>query len=667
MGDCRHILAGLLLAAALALPLSGAAASKEETLAVYRETYREAVRLIKAEEYKLYYKIKPSLRDYVLYPYLRYTELVHRLDRFDKSQMINYMEVFKDLPIALALREHWLKYLVEQKDWKTFADHYVPAVNDKALACHYGYALHRTGRQEEMMQQARKLWLVGYSQPDECNPVFRLWRDREGLDTELAWQRYALAIKSNEFTLGKYLGRMLAAPDQPYAELLTRVQKRPEIIMKQAAFKERSERMEEIILYGVRRLARYQPENAFAALKAYEKQHSFQRKPLEETWVEVGVMLSLFSAKPVADKSLPVKPRQHPRLMEAQLRNSLRQGDWSGLPKRVAQLPSSLQNAPRWRYWTARSLAESEGGAEQALAEDTFHGLAEGRSFYGFLSAELLGLDYSYRNETRKVPERAIRALLRKPGIERALELFALGERNLARREWYAASSKLTPEEAEAAAILALRRGWYKAAITTLIHAEAWNQLDTRFPLAYRNLFATLSDQAEIPLAWGLAIARQESAFMPDARSPSGALGIMQLMPSTAKKVAEEMGVSYAGSSNLLEPTLNIALGTDYLGQMLRRFDNNRVLASAAYNAGPTRVEAWVKAWLAPTLPVDVWVEAIPFTETRNYVQNVLMFSSIYSHRMKQPLPLLYENERAAFGKVRLVSSPAAARAGEDI
>ena len=154
---------------------------------------------------------------------------------------------------------------------------------------------------------------------------------------------------------------------------------------------------------------------------------------------------------------------------------------------------------------------------------------------------------------------------------------------------------------------------------------------------------------------------------MPDARSPAGALGIMQLMPSTAKKVAEEMGVSYGGSSNLLEPTLNIALGTDYLGQMLRRFDNNRVLASAAYNAGPTRVEAWVKAWLAPTLPVDVWVEAIPFTETRNYVQNVLMFSSIYSHRMKRPLPLLYENERAAFGKVRLVSSPASARAGEDI
>lgn len=132
---------------------------------------------------------------------------------------------------------------------------------------------------------------------------------------------------------------------------------------------------------------------------------------------------------------------------------------------------------------------------------------------------------------------------------------------------------------------------------------------------------------------------------MPDAKSPSGALGVMQLMPATAKIVARQLGLSYANNTSLIKPDLNIRLGTHYLGQMLRKFDNNRILASAAYNAGPGRVNQW----LDPSIPFDVWIEIIPFTETRNYVQNVLMFSSIYSRRMDEAQPLLYPHERNYF------------------
>ena len=655
---------GLALLLALAAPGALAASSK---WADEREIYREAVRLIKTGQFDLYYHIKRSLRDYPLYDYLRYTELIHRLERFNKSEMVDYLEEFKGRPVALSLRQHWLRHLADQEDWRTFADYYSPEVADKELACLYGRSLQKTGREGQLMQWAQRMWLAPQSQPDACNPVFHRWRELGGMTSELAWQRFELAIKSGEFKLAKYLRTLLAEDDQPYAEPLKKIQQRPEYILQTDRFWDDTPRMQDIILYGVVALSRYRAQEAFNVLKQYQRTHDFDEAALEAAWVEVGIMLSLTSQAPVPAKSLPAKPHKHPRLMEAQLRNALRQEDWQRLPKQIAQLPAELQGTPRWRYWTARGLAASDAGAEQARAEDSFAALAQERNFYGFLSAELLGQDYSFLNETRDPPEWDVTAVAEKPGLERALELFALGERTLARMEWYAASSKLSAAEAEAAAVLALRHGWRKAAIQTLIDAEAWNVLDSRFPLAYESLFNHLSQRARIPLAWGLAIARQESAFMPDAKSPSGALGIMQIMPATARQLASKTKFGFSRNSSLLELSRNIALGVEYLGQLLRRFDNNRVLASAAYNAGPNRVEDWAQSWLAPSLPVDVWVEAIPYTETRNYVQSVLTFSSIYSYRMDEPRPLFREHEKAAFGELRLVSSPASGRGGEDI
>ena len=145
---------------------------------------------------------------------------------------------------------------------------------------------------------------------------------------------------------------------------------------------------------------------------------------------------------------------------------------------------------------------------------------------------------------------------------------------------------------------------------------------------------------------------------MTDAKSGAGALGVMQLMPGTAKQVASKIGVSYANNRSLTGSDLNIRLGTTYLGQMLRKFDNNRILASAAYNAGPGRVTRW----LNPNVPFDVWIETIPFTETRNYVQNVLMFSSIYSRRMNEPQPMIYPHEQDYFSSQQVSAIQALAK-----
>ncbi|MGI9322774.1 MAG: transglycosylase SLT domain-containing protein, partial [Pseudomonadales bacterium] len=406
----------------------------------------------------------------------------------------------------------------------------------------------------------------------------------------------------------------------------------------------------EIILYGIERLARSDPEAALKALNSYRAKHVFDPEQLKQAHIQVGIFLALL-AEPPSVASLPVNLQDYPELTEALIRGSLRQGDWAQALTLINLLPESHQESPRWRYWTARLLANTADRADIAKditkARDILKELATLRNFYGFVAADLLGIAYNYNDEPHPVSAAEAEAMAQNPGVQRALELFALGERTSARREWYFSTGDFTQIEAQAAAKLALDKGWHKAAIQVLIDAEAWNSLDSRFPIAFREWFTAYADQADIPVQWALAVARQESAFVPDARSPAGALGVMQLIPSTARIVSRRINASYQNSKNLLEPELNIRLGSNYLGQLLRRFDNNRILASAAYNAGATRVVKWQN----PALPFEVWIEAIPFTETRNYVQSVLMFASIYSRRMAEPLQLLTDDEQAAFAE----------------
>ena len=227
------------------------------------------------------------------------------------------------------------------------------------------------------------------------------------------------------------------------------------------------------------------------------------------------------------------------------------------------------------------------------------------------------------------------------PGMRRAEELFALNELTSARREWRFTTREFSPREQQIAARVTQGWGQYHQSIRAMIDAKAWDDLAIRFPLAYHDSFKLNTQAKNISLPWGIAIARQESAFMPDARSGAGAMGLMQLMPATAKQTAQRHGVKYTSRQQLIDPETNIQLGTAYLSSMLQLFNNNRILASAAYNAGPTRV----RGWLNPELPLDIWIETIPFKETRNYVQNVLMFTSIYARRLNQTLPMIDPSE----------------------
>jgi len=617
-----------------------------------RQMYLDALQLIQTSQFTRLQKLKPQLRTYPLYPYLEYTEISYRISRQSEQDILQFVEQYRDTPLVVPLLSHWLSNLAKRDQWKTFITHYDKVPPTKTLACQHAYGLYKVGMVDQAMAEAETLWTVGFSQPDECDPIFNVWRGTDGITPEIAWQRFALSLKENEKDLSSYLIRFVDREDKPYATNYRLVHLKPATIKRYRSFKADNNRNREIILHGVMRLARIDPEDALVTLGQYEALHNFDPAELEEAYAYIGIRLAGKSSNLTLIDSLPVNLSEHPKLVEARIRQSLKHGDWSNVMVLINLLPQEQQDSNRWQYWKARVLGKSAGEADRQIARDILIDLSSERSFYGFVSADILQSQYNYQDEPSPVTLEQILSLEQSPGVERALELFALGERAQARREWYFSTSDFSNAERDVAARVALRWGWYKASIQTMIDAGAWNNLDYRFPLAYSDAFISYAHRANIPVQWSLAIARQESAFMPDAKSGSGALGLMQLMPGTAKMVAGKLGVSYTNNRSLTDPDLNIQLGTNYLGQMLRRFDNNRILASAAYNAGPGRVNQW----LDPNVPFDVWIEIIPFTETRNYVQNVLMFSSIYSRRMDERQPLIYPHERNYFSPQQVIA-----------
>ena len=216
--------------------------------------------------------------------------------------------------------------------------------------------------------------------------------------------------------------------------------------------------------------------------------------------------------------------------------------------------------------------------------------------------------------------------------VKRATELSALQRWVEARREWRWATADMDTQQLKAAAKLAEQLGWHDQAIFTLAKTGYWDDLELRFPMEYADLVEANANLHDIDIAWVFAVMRQESAFMDDARSHAGAMGLMQLMPATARSVARQMLKRKPPRRNeLFEPDTNIALGSAYLKQMKGKLGDSAVLATAAYNAGPHRVARWLPA---RTLPADIWIELLPFDETRGYLRRVLAYTVIYEKRM---------------------------------
>lgn len=635
------LLACLLLSAAT---LSTAQAA---SLAQQRLYYDEAKQALDNGDSGPYRRYANALRDYPLEPYLAYIELTARLKQASTAEIEKFLAEHGDLPQANWMKLRWLRWLAERGDWQTFINHYNPQLNFTELDCYFGQYQLAHGQRSEGYQTAQALWLVGKSQPNACDPLFERWAAEGQLTEDKRWQRAKLAAEARNFGLLTYLVDNLPTLGSQ-GQLLLAVAQKPELLSDTGRFASANPAMADVVGFGLRRLARQDPEKALSLLDLYSKRMDFS--VVEK--VAIARQIGLTLAKRFDSRALPLMSKYDPQLLdntvsEWRMRLLLRLGRWDEAYKLSLRLPAELASTNRWRYWQARSLQLAQPNSQQPIS--LYKPVAAERDFYGFMAADQLKTPYQLNNQPLALAPSVIQKVRNTAGIRRALEFHARGQIVDGRREWYYVSRLFSRDELVAQARLAYEMEWYFPAIRTISQAKYWDDLEVRFPMAYRPTLVREAKIRGLHSSWVFAITRQESGFMADARSGVGASGLMQLMPATAKETARRFGIPLTSSQQVLNPQKNIQIGAAYLSQVHDQFNGNRILASAAYNAGPGRVRQWLKG--TDHLAYDVWVESIPFDETRQYVQNVLAYSVIYGQKLDTPQPLVDWNERYFDGR----------------
>lgn len=603
--------------------------------------YREGYDAVRANDQERFQQIRARLNHYPLLPYLDYYQLAFRPGAADYNDVTRFIRQHGDTPQSNRLERSYLTYLAQSQQWSQFLRFYPAKPNSTDLLCMHYQARYYTGHKSEALQEAGKLWLSGQSRPDACDPLFQLWQ-QAGLRTQdKIWQRMNLAFEAQNPNLIRHLGAQLGGSLKPYGDQMIALFDQPARAMNPASFST-APPSRQLLSLGLARYANEQPEPALRQLG--EMKRRFGLNQAEVARVERAAARRLLLDRSLAQRNwldATLVRMKDAELVELRARLAIWEQDWRGLEGWVKRMPMALQKEDRWRYWLARSL-EVQG--RQKPARELYLETANLRGFYGFMAAQRTGVPYRIKNQSvgHKVPDWRT-ASSRWPFLVRVRELLAMNEITAARSEWIHNMDRNPVAQRLEFGHIALNQGWHELAILSSIRAEAWDAIDLRFPLPLKRTFSQMAQERTMNTSLLYAISRQESALYPLAQSPVGARGLMQLMPATAKETAAKLGVPYRNEQQLFDPTMNIRLGSAYLKRLLDVYDGNRILAAAAYNAGPGRVKRWREQ--STNKPMDVWVESIPYRETRNYVQNVLSFDLIYQHKLQQPLRFMSERE----------------------
>jgi len=629
-----HIVITLLCAGSLfgsiAQTNAGPDTTLDSALAEQRETFLAADSALKKGQLSRYRSLKTKLTDYPLLPYLEYNYLRKRLHRLPEARIEQFLQQYQDTPLAERLRNSWLDTLARQAHWQKYLKYYQNG-NSTKYQCLQRWAQYQTGKRDLALEGLEQLWVVGHSQPRSCDNIFAAWQNSGQMTTAQVWQRFKLAMQSRHSRLARYLVRFLPDAEKKWARLWLRVHNKPQLASVAQRFSDYHPLRNTILVDAIQRLAYRDLELAVKSWDILRNQYPFnedQRNTVERSLA----MRFALERHPEALgwlASLPEPTVNERAIIEWRIRSALGQKNWEAVLYEIELLPEVKRNSTNWRYWQARAL---EAMDQLSPAYEIYWELAQNRGYYGFLAADRLGVSYRFETQPAAVSQNDIDNLLHLPGLVRAHELFALGRTLNARREWIHVTRSLPEDLLRQAAVIADGWGWFDRAILTMARTTYRDDLDLRFPLAYRDDIIREAQNNNINLALAFALIRQESAFTTDARSHAGALGLMQLMPRTAKKVARRIGIKYSGYSGLTDTDTNLKLGMHHLRKVMNRYQNNPVLATAAYNAGEYRVKQWIPE--QGSLDADIWTETLPFTETRNYVQNILYFATIYELRL---------------------------------
>ena len=609
-----------------------------------RAVFLEARQIARKGKLSALKPLLESLTDYPLRSYIEYEALLARPYSSDEAVQA-FIENHPNFPISAQLRRAFADYRRDQDRSESFLRFHQPEDADVENQCFRASALWALERTQAAMAATQALWLHGRSQPKRCDKAFSRWRRAGGLTQALAWQRYELAVLAGEDRLAAYLERTLSEDQRTLARQLTRLRQRPTRTDRYETVDFNDPEQRALADSALKMLIKKRPAEALHLIA--DLKDSGRLAPAQALEYDYAAALRLIREDnlTVNDALIPAALRTNPDLIEASLIQLIKAGRFNALSTLLSQLPASAQGTLRWQYWQARADLSSPGIAGRESARVSFERLASERDYYGHLAALWIGIPGSLADQSTTIAPEKLLDLAAAPTAQRIYELRALGETLEARREWFQLIKPFSNTELRIAAALASQWHWHDMAIATLAQAKAWDEVLERFPRPYAERFTEAARTQGVPVTLAMAVARRESGFWTEARSPVGAQGLMQLMPRTAQSVAKSIDLDSPANLVLTQADTNIKLGTAYLGQLLQRFNDNRVLALAAYNAGPSRA----KKWHTNPQPIDAFIEGIPFAETRAYVKAVLLYAAIYAQLNGLPEPLLYPYEIEQF------------------
>ncbi|TEW56755.1 lytic murein transglycosylase [Psychromonas sp. RZ22] len=583
--------------------------------------------------------------DYPLTYLAEYNYLTAHLNTLNDETILGFIESHKGTAASDDLQRAYLFHLAEQKRWQQFLVAYPKLPNNRTLQCHYLQASIKSGQAQKVWADAKRIWLNSTSLPDACDDVYSFYQDQNILTQADIWQRFHLAYEKNRSGLMRFLMTKMTDKNAALASQLYDLNKKPENLLSSQLFTSRDAASFSFLVPTIKRLARKDFAQAMQAYTHFEKTMPF-------TFTEnVQIKIKLATIIVQQDKSeyLPWLDKQLPSLgnvslIEQRIRYAIKRDDWDNTAYWLTQLPDEKRHSTSWLYWQARVL-ENSGDLTQARA--LYQQVAKKRSYHGFMAAQKLGINFPLNADIVKEEQGSLRYLHKDLTLIEELLFHKLNYQ--AKRQWNRLLNKQSLGLQQQLGLYAYDRGWAYLSVLASINSKSWDALNIRFPDAKPELFVDAAEKYDLEETYIYAITRRESSFDEHARSPVGASGYMQLMPRTAKETAKKIGLEeYNEVSQLEQGEVNVQLGTAYFDGLLKRYNGNRILATAAYNAGPTRVDQWFRANKEngeQGIAMDSWVESIPYRETRAYVKNILVYNVIYQHILDKPLKFVKDQE----------------------
>ncbi len=610
-----------------------ARAAASADLDAQRESYVAALAALRAGDEARYQEHFARLDGYVLRNYAQYEYLKDRIEQTPTRVIRKFIADNGHTPLPELLRQKWLHALAARAEWSAFMREYADIPEDTELTCLYLARRLETGEQTAaVMGRIEALWNTGRRLPSACNPVFAAWKDAGHMTVDKVWARIGLAMEARELSLARDLAVHLPAAERIWVDRWQEMHRDPVRGLETLDYPIETPVARAIVKHGVVRLASRDPEEAMRQWRRLKQRHAFFGEDESYVLRHIGILAAQYRLPQALEWLSAVSAAPDDVSLKLwRVYAALWAGEWDAAKRFIAALPEEEQQSTRWRYWNARVL---ERNGDKTAARAIYAELARERDYHGFLAADRIGAAYSMQHVSVQATPEEIEALQARPALQAAKELYALGEIVDARRQWQWALREMNNRELQVAAVIARAWGWHDRAIHTVLLSGHPDDLELRFPVIYRDVIEANATEYKIDPGWIYGVMRQESAFVVDARSTAGAVGLMQLLPSTGRQMWRRLRLGGRIDEALLSVEHNVRMGVSYLKEVLERYGGHQVLATAAYNAGPNRVNSWMPA---RSLDADVWVETLPYSETRGYVKNVLAFAAVYEYRLGKP------------------------------